>query len=239
MRKIFMTLVLTFSLFGDEITIFSASSTKDAMREIVELFEKENKNSKVKVIFGSSGKGFSQLSHGFPFDLFFSADSKWTEKIYESGKSLEPKVYANGLIAIYSKNSELLKKGIFALRDKSIYKIAVANPKTAPYGALADNILEFYKLTSEISSKIVMGDNISQTVQFVDSGNADIGLVALSLVKNRDYGDYVLVNRESYKPLQQAFVITKNGAKKELSHIFAKFILSPKAKNIFQKYGFE
>jgi molybdate transport system substrate-binding protein len=237
MKKIILSIIFSVTLFGDVITIFSASSTKDAMSEIIKDFEKENRDSKIKAIFGASGKGYAQLTHGFPFDLFFSADSKYPERILKDGKAKsKPKVYANGVLAIYSKNREILDRGIFALTDKSIHKISIANPRTAPYGKLAKDILEHYKVYKEISRKIVMGDNISQTVQFVDSGNADIGLVALSLIKQKSLVEYVLVDREIYAPLQQSFVIIKES---NLATKFSKYVLSENGKRVFNKYGFE
>lgn len=241
-KKVFLTvaLLVTFVFGAEKVEVFVASSAKTAMTEIAQEFKKEHKDSDIKLSFGASGKAYTQLSEGFTYDLFFSADSSYPQKIIKDGNAAsELKIYALGVVALFTTQKELLKDGIKALESSSVKHISIANPKVAPYGVAAVEILQNYGIKDTLDKKIVMGDNIAQSVQFVDSGAAEVGLVALSLIKNvKDESQYVIIDSSKYKPLEQSFVITKYGKDNKTAHQFAEFVISSKAKEIFKKYGF-
>ncbi len=232
---------LSSSLFADSIKVFAASSTKLAMGEIIQNFKAQNPSDEILVTFSATGKAYAQFSNGFPYDIFIAADSKHPAKIVSDGNALStPVVYALGALALYSNDKNLIKQGINALTNEKVKYISIANPKLAPYGLAAMEILKNYNLDTVIASKIVLGDNIAQSVQFVDSGAADIGLVAYSLLKStQPKGEYMMIDSSKYTPLEQAFVITKYAKEKPLATKFASFITSKESKNIFKKYGFE
>ncbi|MFA7070157.1 MAG: molybdate ABC transporter substrate-binding protein [Sulfurimonas sp.] len=239
--KIFaLVLFLTFELLASRVDIFVASSAKDAMSEVTSEFKKLHPQSDVRLNFGASGKAYAQFSNGFVYDLFFSADNTYTAKIVSDGGAIsEPKVYAKGVIALLVNDKKYLKDKVEALKDSTIKHISIANPKVAPYGAAAIQILKSYGIYDEVREKLVLGENIGQSVQFVDSGAAEAGLVALSLIKNKKPKDsYMVIDGSKFSPLDQSFVITKYAKDKPLAKEFGDFVVSDKAKEIFKKYGF-
>lgn len=239
MKKIVLVLLLLAgSLFADKVVVFSASSTKLAMQEIVTMFEKEHTKAKIDIYFSATGKAFAQLSNGFEYDLFLAADASYPKKIVENKEALsEPIVYAYGAVALYAKDRELIKEGLSVLATHKVKKISIANPRLAPYGVAAKEILKNSAL--EVDEKIVLADNISQSVQFVDSGAADVGLVAYSLIKTKaDTAEYMLIDPSKYPPMEQSFVLTKYAKGKPLAKQFADFLTTPQAKAVFEKYGF-
>jgi molybdate transport system substrate-binding protein len=234
-----ISLSLSISAFAEEIQIFSASSTREAINEIILKFQNSHQNDKVIVTYGASGKGYTQFHNGLSYDIFLSADQTYPDKIFADGDALDkPKIYAKGLMALYSKNGKYLN--IEELKTDEVKKIAVANVKTAPYGALAIKLLIKYNLYKLVENKLVFGENISQPIQFVDSGNADVGFVALSLIKNsKDSLTYKEIDRNQYEPLAQSFVITKYAKNKTLAKEFTEYLLNNDSQEIFKKYGFE
>ncbi len=235
-----LILALSNSLHADKIDVFVASSAKLAMSEIVEEFKKSNQDDTVTLFFGGSGKAYAQFTNGFAYDIFMSADASYPAKIASNKDAIsEPKVYALGVVALYSNDKNFIKQGMDALKSEKVKHISIANPKLAPYGEAAMQVLESYGLKDAVASKIVMGDNIAQSVQFVDSGAADIGLVAFSLLKEtQQKGAYLIIDSSKHLPLKQSFVITKYAKNKPLAQKFADFITSENAKKIFEKYGF-
>ncbi|MGE4510916.1 MAG: molybdate ABC transporter substrate-binding protein [Sulfurimonadaceae bacterium] len=241
MKKIVLILLACVSfVFGESLVVFAASSTKLAMQEIVKDFEKEQPDTKIDIYFSATGKAFAQFSHGFKYDIFLAADTQYPQSIVKNGDALgDITVYAYGSVALYSKNKELIKEGVEVLKTDKVKKISIANPRLAPYGVAAVEIMQNYGLNESVSKKIVQGDNISQSVQFVDSGAADVGFVAFSLIKqSAQEGEYMLIDQVKYKPLQQAFVLTKHAKDKPAAQMFAKFLTSKKAQDAFEKYGF-
>lgn len=222
----------------NRLSIFVASSGKIAISKIADEFKRIEKDVEIDIYSMSSGKGYAQLLNGFQYDLYFSADFKYPEKVFEQNLGDKPKVYAIGLLALYYKNIELLKYGIEGLTNSRVRIVSIANPKLAPYGLLAMEVLSSYKIYDKIYKKIVKGDNIAQSVQFVDTGSANIGIVALSLLINNPKDEYISIDKDKYQPMKQAFVITKYGKKKSLSEKFANFVLSEKGQTIIQTNGF-
>ena len=184
LRRSFITAVLTLCAAGagaQEITVTAAADLQFALQDVTARFEKQT-GAHVKLIFGSSGNFFAQLQNGAPFDLFFSADVGYPQKLEAVGLT-EPGTlyrYATGKIVLWVPNGSTLdlKRGLPVLLDPGIHKIAIANPEHAPYGRAAVAALQHEKLYDQVSSKFVLGENISQAASFVVSGSADAGIVA-------------------------------------------------------------
>ena len=175
--------------------------------------------------------------------MFFSADSKWAGQIAQDGNAAsQPAVYALGVVALYSLDEKLLKGGEKALKDKAkaIKHISIANPKVAPYGVAAEEVMKNLGIYELFKDKIVLGDNISQPVNHIDTGAAELAFVAYSLVSpiNKPKGKVLVVDSALFSPLEQSFVITKYGKGKKLAQEFSDFVLSKDGKAIIEKYGF-
>lgn len=247
MKKIVLFLGFLFfalNLSAENLSIFVASSASKAMNEVKNEFLKTHPNDKIELVFGASGKYYELLKQGREFDLFFSADTKYAQAIYDDKNALsEPKVYVLGVVALYSLDENLLQGGVLSLKDKAdkITHLSIANPKVAPYGVAAKEVLENLNLEAVFKDKIVLGENISVPVLHVDSKNADLGIVAYSLVSpaNHPKGKAVIVDSKYFTPLEQSYVITKYAKDNKLALEFSDFIASSKAKEIFKKYGFD
>lgn len=206
--------------------------------------KKETGNT-VRISYGSSGNFFSQIQNGAPYDMFFSADVQFPKKLEEAGL-VEPGTlyeYATGKLVIWvpAKSTLDIKKGLKVLLDPAIGKIAVANPKHAPYGAAAVAAMQHVGIYDQVKSKLVLGENISQTAQFVQSGNADVGLLALSLAvapAMRDTGRYVEIPSADYPPLVQAVVVLKSAKHKQTAQQFLHFLKEGETVAMMRRYGF-
>ena len=234
-----------FALFKQQpkITIAAAADLKFAMDSIITSYKAQNPEAGIQVTYGSSGKFFQQISNGAPFDIFFSADVDYPNKLKDKGLTIgDIKAYGIGQIVLWSKKTDPNKEGMNTLLDAGIKKIAIANPSHAPYGKRAQESLLYYKLYNQIQEKLVMGENISQTAQFVTTGAADIGVVALSLALSpamkSEGGKYYLVPEESHLPLEQAYALLKHSMANSTATSFYNFISSPAAITILKYYGF-
>jgi len=227
-----------------ELKIAAAADLTYAFKDVTAGFEKQTGN-KTRLTYGSSGNFFSQIQNGAPFDLFFSADVSFPQKLEAAGL-VEPGTtyeYAKGQIVIWVPNASKLDlgKGLAVLLDPSIHKIAIANPLHAPYGSAAVAAMKHEGIYDQVKGKFVMGENISQTAQFVQSGNADAGIVALSLAlapAMKTTGRYVKIPPTDYPPLIQAAVILKSSRNKELAKQFLKFLKRPETVVLMERYGF-
>ena len=227
-----------------ELKIAAAADLTFAFKDVGARFEKQTGNS-LKLTYGSSGNFFSQIQNGAPFDLFFSADVSYPQKL-EAASLAEPGTiydYARGKLVIWVPNASKLdlSRGLSVLLDPGIRKIAVANPLHAPYGVAAVAALHHDGIYDKVKDKLVLGENISQTAQFVQSGNADVGLLALSLAvapAMKTTGRYVEVPASDYPPLIQAGVVVKSSRNKELANQFMKFLKEPETVALMAQYGF-
>ena len=169
---------------AEEITIAAASDLSFAFREIVAEYEKTTANH-VRLTLGSSGNFYAQIQNGAPFDLYFSADIAYPRKLEEAGLTVPGSLYqyAVGRIVMWTGNESRIDvtQGFEALRDPTVKKIAIANPKHAPYGRAAVAAMEYFKVYDQVKDKLILGENISQAAQFIESGACDIGIIALSL----------------------------------------------------------
>ena len=227
---------------AEKITVAAAADLKFAMGEIVTGFNKNHAGNEVQVVYGSSGKFHTQIQQDAPYDLFFSADIAYPRELAKQGMAAsEVKPYAVGRIVLWSAEIDATKMTLTNLTDSKITKIAIANPKHAPYGKRAEEALRSAGLWEKVQPKLVFGENISQAAQYVQSGNAQVGIIALSLALNPElskYGGHYLIPDTMHNPLEQGFIITKLGAKKPLVKEFAEYMGSKLARAIMTKYGF-
>ena len=200
------------SAFASDITVAGAANVQFTLDDLKAEFTKET-GIGVKTIIGSSGKLTSQIENGAPFDVFLSADMKYPAKIHKDGFSPDaPKVYAYGVLVLWTMKNFDLSKGVNVLNDPAIQKIAIADPQVAPYGREAVNALKFYRLYDQLQKELVLGESISQANQFITTGAADLGFTAKSVVvapNMKDKGKWVEVDPQSYKPIAQGVVVLK------------------------------
>jgi len=229
---------------GKEIRIAAAADLKFAMGELAEMFEKQS-GTKVNVTYGSSGNFFSQMQNGAPFDLFFSADIEYPKKLDAAGLA-EPGTlceYAVGRIAIWAPadaNLDVTKQGWKTLLDASVEKIAIANPEHAPYGRAAVAALQKAGIYESVKAKLVYGENISQAAQFVQSGNAQAGIVAMSLAVSSAMQDGKRweIPAEMHPTIEQGAIVLKDAKNKAAARAFLEFVKSEAGRAILAKYGF-
>jgi molybdate transport system substrate-binding protein len=229
---------------GQEITVAAASDLLFVMPEITGLFQK-NTGESVKVVYGSSGNLFQQIQSGAPFDLFFSANLEYAKKLVTAGVAEPGSIdrYAMGKIVIWvpAGSKVDLAKGLAALAEPAVRKIAIANPEHAPYGEAAVAALKKENIYGRVADRLVLGENIAQAASFVVSGAADAGIIALSLAvlpEMKGKGSYVEIPAADYPAIEQGCVIVKASQKKEAARIFLKFVKTPAVASIFRRYGF-
>ncbi|MBU6392225.1 MAG: molybdate ABC transporter substrate-binding protein [Planctomycetota bacterium] len=229
----------------EKILVAAAANLTHAMDEICKDFEKENPTIDVEISYGSSGNFFAQIKQGAPFDIFFSADTTYPERLEEEGLTVkgERKIYAMGSIVFWiPKNSSLNpRKGLHLVLDPKVKKLAIANQRLAPYGMAAEEALRYYGLWDKVQDKLVFGENISQTAQFVQAGAADVGIIALSQAispKMEGDGDYWIIPPETYNKLEQAYVVLQRGRDKPGIRKFLEFVQGKKGGKIFSQYGY-
>ncbi len=248
-RSIALALVLCVSAFGSafgqEITVAAAADLSAALPEIVAKYKAQT-GQDVKLTFGSSGNLTTQIRNGAPFDVFFSADEEYPKQLIDASLAEKDTLYryAIGRLVLWVPNEsplDLSKVGIMALLDPAIKKIAIANPEHAPYGRAAEAALRHFALYDQVSSKLVLGENISQAAQFVESGNAQAGLVALShalspAMKNK--GRYWIVPLDSYPTLNQAAVVLSHSKQSAAARKFLDYVRGPEASSLLKDFGF-
>lgn len=239
---IISVLVLATPAHAEKITIAAAADLKFAMDEIVASFKQTNAEDDVEVIYGSSGKFHTQIRQGAPYDLYFSADIAFPRALGQAGLAAsEVKPYAFGRIVLWSAGMDASKMTLESLLDEKVTRIAIANPRHAPYGKRAEETLRAARLWEKVEPKLVYGENIAHTAQFVQSGNAQVGIIALALAVNPELsgkGGYWLIPDELHEPLEQGFIITKRAAGNVLAQRFADYMGSNPARAVMRKYGF-
>ncbi len=229
---------------GEEMLVAAAWDLSFVLPELAARFEKETGHT-LKLSFGSSGNLFSQIENGAPFDLFFSADLDYPRRLQAAGR-VEPGTfypYANGRIVLWASNGSGLDlgRGLRVLLDPAVRKIAIANPRHAPYGRAAVAALQREKIYESVEQKLVFGENISQAAQFVESGNADVGILALSLAVApalKSKGRYFQIPENAHPPIEQAAVILKSSHRKQAAQQFLQFLKKPETISLLQEYGF-
>jgi molybdate transport system substrate-binding protein len=227
------------------LSIAAAADLKFALDDLIKEFEGKYPATKVNVTYGSSGNFFAQFQSGAPFDLFFSADIAYPRKLAEVGLGADDVfLYAIGRIVVWvPKDSpvDVEKLGIKALLDPSVRKIAVANPEHAPYGRAAVAAMKALNVYDTVASRLVYGENIAQTAQFVQSGAADVGILALSLAvapQMRNAGRFWQVPLDAYPQMEQGGIILKSSRNLEAARAFREFVLGGHGREVLERYGF-
>jgi molybdate transport system substrate-binding protein len=215
----------------------AANFTKVAT-ELAKSFEAETGNA-VTLSFGATGGLYTQITQGAPFDVFLSADDKRTGVAIKEGFGVAGTefTYAVGKLVLYSPSIDLTD-GEAVLKEGAFQHIAVADPKAAPYGAAAMATLDKLGLTEALSSKIVTGENITQTQQFVETGNAEIGFLALSQVVGKPASQLWLVPADDYPPIRQNAVLLKDGEANEAAKAFLAFLKGDEATKVIKAAGY-
>ncbi|MFN3999858.1 molybdate ABC transporter substrate-binding protein [Algoriphagus sp.] len=227
---------------SEKILIAAAADLKFALDSVIAVFNQTDKRL-VQVTYGSSGKLFEQISNSAPFDLFFSADINYPNLLKERGfAASEVYPYGIGRIVLWSRKIDPTKDKMESLKSTLVRKIAIANPDHAPYGKRAVEAMKHYKVLDSVKGNLVFGENISQTAQFVTTGAADIGIIALSLALSptmkRLGGVYYLIPDTSHQPLLQGAVITKRANQNHLAVDFLDFVKGSTATEILSYFGF-
>src|SRR5580693_7115871 len=229
---------------AQQVRVAAAADLKYAMQDLAAQFEKQT-GTKVDVTYGSSGNFFSQLQNGAPFDLFFSADIDYPRKLEAAGFA-EPGTiyeYAVGRIAIWTPADakvDVTRLGWKTLLDPSVQKISIANPEHAPYGRAAVAALEKAGIYEQVKAKLVYGENISQAAQFVQSGNAQAGIVAMSLAVSPGMKDGKRweIPADMHPAIEQAAILLKSSKNKTNASAFLEFVKSEAGRATLAKYGF-
>jgi len=235
-------LLFAASAHAEQATIAAASDLKFAMDEIVANFRKDNPADQVEVVYGSSGKFNTQIQQGAPYDLFFSADIAFPRELAKAGLAAsDVNPYALGRIVLWSASLDASKMTLASLTDSKIARVAIANPKHAPYGKRAEEALRAAGLWEKVESKLVYGENIVQTAQYVQTGNAQVGIIALALAVNPELaskGGYALIPEKLHAPLEQGFILTKRAEHNALARRFVDYMSSKSARSVMTKHGF-
>jgi molybdate transport system substrate-binding protein len=240
-----LLLLLAFASGVDAQTlrVAAAADLQLAMNDLAQQFEK-NGGAKVAVSYGSSGNFQAQIENGAPFDLFFSADAMYPERLVKSGKADAKSltVYAQGHLVLWAPAGEHLdiaKRGFDALKDSRVQKIAIANPEHAPYGRAAVAALKKQGSYDQLKEKLVYGESISQAAQFAQSGSAQVGIIALSLTfaESMKGGDKWEISAEYYPPIQQEAVVINSSSNKAAAIAFLEFVKSEEGRKILANYG--
>ncbi|HQS28095.1 MAG TPA: molybdate ABC transporter substrate-binding protein [Limnohabitans sp.] len=235
-------MLLSIPSYAEEILIAAAADLKFAMDEVIKDFKVANPSDKISVVYGSSGTFLLQIQNGAPYDLYFSADIDFPKKL-QSMKltSSEVKPYAFGRLVLWSNQVDASKMTLRDLVDKSISRIAIANPQHAPYGKRASEALQAVNAYDAVKEKLVLAENIGQASQWVKTGNAQVGIIALSLALSSEMqgqGKYSLIDEKLHQRLEQGFVITKHAEKSSLAKRFADNMSSMKTRSVMERYGF-
>jgi len=247
MRRLLAFLLLITRTFASaqEITVAAAADMSAALPQLVEAYAKKTGQT-VKLSFGASGNLTNQIRNGAPFDVFFSADEQYPQQLIAEGLASKDTLYryAVGRLVLWvpaDSPLDLPKLGIKALLDPSVKKISIANPATAPYGRAAEAALRHFEIYDQVTARLVIGENVSQAAQFVESGNAQAGLIALSHAlapAMKDKGRHWTVPVDAYPTLNQAAVVLAKSKQPDAARKFLDFLRTPEATSLLTRYGF-
>lgn len=244
----FLTLVLAISACKDrpsntnrsqDLTVAAAADLTAAFEEIGREFESVHKT-KVVFVFGSTGLLTRQIENGAPMDLFAAAHVSYIDQLEQQGLIVSgtKAIYARGRITLWTTaDSNLRLQGIADLARPEVTRVAIANPDHAPYGLAARQALESAGIWDGVKPKLVYGDNIRQTLQYAETGNVEVAIVALSL-STQSRGRWTLIPEELHQPIDQALAIIKTTNNEQAARAFAAFVNGSQGRSILQKYGF-
>lgn len=225
------------------LTVVAASNVKPALDSIASVYMQENPSVTIQLIYGSSGKLYEQILQDAPFDVFFSADTKYTDSLFQKNKTLyKPQVYAIGQLVLWSKKLDPNILKMQTLLNPEIQTIAIANPKTAPYGAKALESLAFFNLTDKVAPKLVYAENINQTSQFLHTGAVDVGIIALSIALStnmkKENGFFYTIPNQSHSPIKQVCCVIKNSKNNLEATDFIDYTTTEKGIAILNHFGY-
>lgn len=238
---IFASLVVT-PAFAEQALVAVAANFVPPFREIAMAFETTTGHT-IRVVAGSSGNFHSQIKNGAPFEVFLSADTERPKLLEDEGLGVKDSrfTYAIGRLVLWSPNPDLIK-GEETLRSKHFKRLAIANPKTAPYGVAAMQVMQKLELWDSLQPHIVMGESLGQTMGFIESGNAQLGFVALSQVldpKIREQGSRWNVPNNLHEPIKQDVVLLTKGKDNSAAKALMEFMGGSQARTIIERYGYE
>ncbi|HVL74748.1 MAG TPA: molybdate ABC transporter substrate-binding protein [Noviherbaspirillum sp.] len=229
---------------ADVLTVAVAANVQYAFSAIAEAFQKES-NHRIRPIYNSSGKLTAQITHGAPFDVFLSADMEYPQALHRSGHAPQaPRVYASGALVLWTMHPALdLQDWRNALVSSQVRRIAIANPKLAPYGREAMKAFAHFGLADAITPKLVYGESVSQVNQYTHSRAVDAGITAKSVVmapEMQGQGRWVELPQDSYVPIEQGIVVLAYGRRNNpvAAQQFHDFVLSPAGRAILSRYGY-
>jgi molybdate transport system substrate-binding protein len=216
------------------------------MPELVSQFQRDRPGVSIKVTYGSSGNFFAQIAEGAPFDLFFSADQSYPLALIEQKKAAKEtlRIYAIGQIVAWVPKESAIRieeLGLKAVLEPAVQKLAIANPRHAPYGRAAIAALQHFGWEEQVRPKLVMAENVAQAAQFVETSAADLGIIALSLAQSpvmAGKGRFWLIPSDSYPALEQASIIPAASSQQKLAEQFQSFVQGPDGQNILRQFGF-
>lgn len=225
------------TLTAAELRIASAANFYPTLQKITTEYAKQTGHT-VTLIRGSTGKLYAQIMRGAPYDVFFSADSQRADKLVENGRSINDvaKIYAIGQLALWKPDAASAEELKQLLQSGEFKKLAVANPKTAPYGKAAIETLKSMGLYAKVKNRLVYGENISQTLQFVESGAADLGFVARSHVNAQIYFS---VDNKMHQPIEQKMLVLKQSTEATVAVDFMRFMQTPEVQKIIKQDGYD
>lgn len=226
---------------AEEVKIAVAANFTDVARKLAPLFEQTTGHT-AKTSFGSTGKLYAQIQHGAPYEVFLAADIRRPIKAETNGLAVAGSrfVYAKGKLVLWSAKADLFSDGEAFLQQGDIKRIALANPKTAPYGVAAEEVMQHSGALSRLRPKLVKGDSISQTFQFTATGNTDAGFVAMAQLKvwKGEAGSLWEIPGDYYQPIEQAAVLLKKGEKNPAAIAYLEFLKSDAARQVIENYGY-
>lgn len=243
---IFALLIVCTNIFplahADNITAAVAANFTAAIKKLAPLYE-QNTGNKLLVSFGSTGQLYAQITNGAPYDVFLAADDTTPKKLLAENKAIDTSyfVYARGRLALWSSTPGYVDAQGAILKSDRFSKIAIANPKTAPYGQAAIETLTALQLLDQLQTRFVIGENIAQTQQFISSGNVPLGFIALAQVKAlpvSEQGSYWLVPAQLHAPIDQAAILLRSPHAAAAANFLA-FLKSPEALAIIRELGYE
>ena len=246
MKRFLLSLVFCFlavtPALAEQALVAVAANFIGPFREVAMEFEKTTGHT-VQIASGSSGNFYSQIKNGAPFDVFFSADSERPKLLEEEGLGVKGNrfTYAIGRLVLWSPDPSLVK-GEDTLRSASFKRLAIANPKSAPYGVAAMQAMQKLGVWESIQPRIVMGESLGQTMGFIESGNAELGFLALSQVldpKIKGNGSRWDVPNDLHEPIQQDVVLLTKGKDNPAAKALMEFMGRPQATAIIERYGYE
>ena len=241
MKRIFILIafLIALSTQAQTVKVAAAANLRFVFDEIKANYAIANPGTTVTANFGSSGALLQQILNGAEFDIFMAADNSFPVKLKDQGAaSGEIKIYALGKLVLWS-NTLDVSKGLEILTDPSVKRVAIAKPELAPYGDRALEVLKSSGLYEKVKDKIIYADNISQTAQFAQTGNAEVAFLAMSLTLTPEMkGSVYLIDPKLYKPVEQAMVLVKSWKVNPEAAKFMKFVLSETCKPIFEKNGY-